>query len=87
MNAFRNKIPFFNPLKIRFYRKYDFLIKKLLLQINQNEMDSKKKYFSDLNKKEVLLIKNVPKYLIKDDLKLFISEFKDPVHISYPRDS
>lgn len=87
MNSFRNKIPFFDPLKIRFYRKYDFTIKKMILGIKQDEKNEKRKSFLDFNRKEVLLIKNVPQELLKEDLKLFISEFKAPVHISYPRDA
>jgi len=87
MNTFRNKIPFFEPLTIRFYRKYDFTIKKLINGISSQEQNNNKNHFLDYNKKEVLLIKNVPQELLKEDLQLFISEFRPPVHISYPRDS
>jgi hypothetical protein len=90
MNTFRNKIPFFNPLKIRFYRKYDFLLKKLIeqnkLEEENNKNKTKRLLIFEANKNEVLLLKNLPQHLKKEDLNLFISEFRTPVHISYPRD-
>lgn len=57
-----------------------------MLGIKHDEKSEKRKNFLDFNRKEVLLIKNVPQELLKEDLNLFISEFKAPVHISYPRD-
>jgi hypothetical protein len=86
MNSFRNKTPFFDPLNIRFYRKYDFMIKKLLHGITQEEQNRKANYYLEKNINEVLLVKNIPQELLKEDLDLFISEFRAPVHISYPRD-
>ena len=86
MNTFRNKVPFFNPLKIRFYRKYDYLLKNLIEKNILEEEKSKKLLIFEANKNEVLLLKNLPAHLKKEDLHLFISEFRTPVHISYPRD-
>lgn len=86
MNSFRNKVPYFNPLKIRFYRKYDYLLRKLI-EKNKLEEDRKKNLLIfEANKNEVLLLKNLPAHLKKEDLTLFISEFRTPVYISYPRD-
>ena len=37
--------------------------------------------------KNVLMIKNLPQELLKEDLKLFLSQFEDePLLITYPRD-
>lgn len=80
INTFKGKYPTFKPLKIRFYRKYEHSIHK-----KEKEELSKKKEFEN-KPSDVLLIKNLPEDLLKDDLNLFISEFKEPIYIAYPRD-
>jgi hypothetical protein len=72
IKAFKNKTPHFNPLKIRFFRKFDFQQKK-------------NKKLQDLPK-NVLAIKHLPEDLKKDDLRLFLSEFVEPLYIAYIRD-
>jgi RNA recognition motif-containing protein len=66
---FRDKLPFFKPLKVRFLRET-----KAKLNISDNKPT------------DCLMIKNLPSDLPKEDLQLFLSEFKEPVHISYLRD-
>jgi hypothetical protein len=72
IKLFKNKTPYFDPLKIRFYRKFDFQAKK------------QKKFQTPT--KNVLAIKNLPETLIKDDFKLYLSEFVEPLYIAYIRD-
>jgi hypothetical protein len=36
--------------------------------------------------RNVLIIKNLPQALLKEDLKLFLSEFEEPLLITYTRD-
>jgi RNA recognition motif-containing protein len=69
---FKDKMPFFKPVKIRFFR--EFKTKKINPDYLNDEYDLKS---------EVLLIKNIPSDLLMQDLKLFLSEFQEPVHISY----
>jgi RNA recognition motif-containing protein len=71
---FKDKMPFFKPVKIRFFR--EFKIKKSQTDYNKDEI-----YF----KSDVLLLKNIPSDLLMEDLKLFLSEFHEPLHISYLR--
>jgi uncharacterized protein YneR len=70
INAFKDKLPFDQVTKVRFYRKYDNLMKLLPPPLIG----------------QVLKIKNIHEYLIKEDLKLFLSEFAEPIYIGYPRD-
>lgn len=70
IEIFKDKMPLDKPVKIRFFR----------------ESLKPKKEQSNINISSVLIVKNLPDDLRKEDLKLFISEFKQPVHISYPRD-
>lgn len=70
---FKDKMPFFKPVKIRFYREF------------RNKKANISKHNSD-KKSDVLMIKNIPSDLIKADLEMFLSEFKKPIHISYLRD-
>lgn len=82
INNFKDKMPFMKPVKIRFYREFK---QKHPMKIKgkQNEFPQ----LTNKNKKSsVLLMKNIPNDLIKDDLKLFLSEFKEPIYIAYPRD-
>jgi hypothetical protein len=50
-------------------------------------------FYRSFNKNElkcldrnVLMIKNLPQTLLKQDLKLFLSEFEEPLLITYARD-
>jgi hypothetical protein len=78
INAFQDKYPFDKPVKVRFYRKYHYNMKKI----------SSGKVGLISENKEVLLIKNIPQELLLSDLKLFITEFGvEPIHISYMKNS
>jgi RNA recognition motif-containing protein len=73
IETFKDKMPFFKPVKIRFYREF----KNKKANISKNNSDKKS---------DVLMIKNLPSDLLKADLEMFLSEFKKPIHISYLRD-
>ena len=70
INSFKEKMPRDLPVKIRFFR----------------ESLKTRKNFVQTDTSSVLIVKNIPDDLRKEDLNLFISQFKQPIHISYPRD-
>ena len=70
INSFKDKMPRDMPVRIRFFR----------------ESLKTRKTFGHNDTSSVLIVKNIPDDLRKEDLNLFISQFKQPVHISYPRD-
>jgi hypothetical protein len=76
IDTFKDKMPLDKPVKIRFFREF--------LKIRKNK--SNKPINSTKTTSSVLIVKNLPDDLRKEDLNLFISEFKQPIHISYPRD-
>lgn len=95
LHLVKNKIGESTGKVIAVYSKIDQLVQALNLFKDKYPYDKPIKirfYRKFENNKQkmldnlVLLIKNVPQELPKDDLRLFISEFAEPLHIAYPRD-
>lgn len=76
IDSFKDKMPRDKPVKIRFFRE----------SLKSQKYSSKISTISTNATSSVLIVKNLPDDLRKEDLSLFISEFRQPIHISYPRD-
>ena len=73
LQKFKNKIPGFKPLKLRFYRNF-----------NHSSNSSNKLHKKE--SKDVVIIKNLSFTVTKQELQLFLSEFAKPYYIGLPRD-